>query len=130
TFKVEVQLDGTYISNPQAVGDNTVGTASTADIVEIPGTGIATNVIGDQKVGGEIQVVDYFQFPFNPLKSYFVVCVIPSGKSVHGILLQQLPVVVAVAGKGLLVFGFLEDKFEAAHFQQLLRVGDQMGAVP
>src|SRR5690606_9308691 len=102
TFEVKVQLDGTYIGNPEAVGHDTVSTASAAHIVEIPGTGIAADIIGDQEVGRKIQVVDDFQFPFHPLKRSLVIGIIPSVKAVHRVLLQQLLIVVAVAGKGLL----------------------------
>src|SRR5690606_38716030 len=109
---------------------DTVCAASTAYVVEVPRTRIAADVIGDQEVGRKIQVVDDFQFPLDPLQCNFVISVIPPGEAVHRVLLQQLLIVVSVAGKGLFVFGFLKDKVEAALFQQLLCVGDQLGAVP
>ena len=60
SLEIQVQFDGVHISNPQAIGDDAIGTGSTAHMVEVALLRKGHDVVIDQEVGGKGLLLDEF----------------------------------------------------------------------
>ena len=71
-LKIQIELDGVHIGNPQNVGDDAVGTTSTPHIKIALAAGIVGDVPIDEKVGNKIFLFNNTELLFNARKDGFV----------------------------------------------------------
>ena len=64
SFKVEVEIDGVYIGNFEAVGHHGVGAGASANVEEVVFLSKSADVPIDEEVGGKSQLVDHLHFFF------------------------------------------------------------------
>src|SRR6185437_9751413 len=64
-LKIQVQLYRINVSDPQAIGHNTVSARTTAYVVITLQSRITDNIPGDQEIGAKIQFINDFQFVLN-----------------------------------------------------------------
>src|SRR5690606_12414113 len=57
----QVQGDGIYIGDAQAIGHGAVGPATAAHVMEVSLAGMTADVVGDKKIAGKIQLLDNLQ---------------------------------------------------------------------
>ena len=127
TFEIEVQLDGIHVRDPQAVGHDAVGAAPPSHVVESPRHAVVDDVPGDQKIGGEAEVVDDLQLVPDPLLRGLVVFAVAVEHPIVGQLLQEQPVVLLGLAVGALVLADSEFDVDRTLLHQPLRILDDFG---
>ncbi|MDT4847461.1 hypothetical protein FQZ97_815180 [compost metagenome] len=54
--------------------------------MEISSLCVTADIIGDQKIAGEVEVFDNIQFLSNPLQCDFIILAVPFDKTITGVL--------------------------------------------
>ena len=125
-LKVQVQLDGIHVGDPQTVGHHAVGAAASPHMVEALRKGEPDHIPGDQKIGAKVHLLDDLKLFLHPTIGFFVGIPVTIGHPVEGQLPQQLPVVMDIVRETAFVL-HLPVEVDAARIQQRRGVFEELG---
>ena len=129
-LEVQVELDGIYLGDFQAIGNHAVGSATPADMREVVVPCIAHQVVGDKKIGLELAFRDHIELAQQALHGIGIVVAVPAPEALQSHA-AQLPVVLrhTLPEKGL-VFVAAQIDVDAALLDQAFGVGDDARILP
>ncbi|MNV13047.1 hypothetical protein D3C71_1036740 [compost metagenome] len=126
TLKRKVEGYGVDIGDAQAISNSGIGSRPPAYIVKIASAGVTADLVCNQEIARETQVFDNLELTLDAFGSHPVITPIAFGKTVHTVLMQQLLIIVAVAGKGCLVFDARKIKTKGTLPEDTIRIGEQL----
>lgn len=139
-FEVEVEFERIYIRDAEAVGDEGVGAAASADVMVACGLGVADDIPGDEEVGGETELADDFEFAFHSgmrlctqgLYSSAAICdersrTISAAAAFAGEFVEEQEVIALGAGESLAVVFIAAGQFGFAVIEEGFGVAEDLG---
>ena len=103
-LKIQIELDGIHVGNPQNISNDAVGTAPSPYIKITFAAGVMGDVPIDEKVGNEVFLFNDLELLFNAGEDGFVGLRIAVMESVIHQATNKLNVLVGVSGVALEVF--------------------------